>query len=250
MDLIGWIVGLPDGQRRLLGDAARAGRLRTPTAAVLRGYGLPAEWAVPLGAAKPAELAALALVVEAVERGGAAGGVLPICTRPSGDVVDTAVAVRQMFTQAEREVLIAGFRITEREQLEPLGRSANDALDVRLFVDLDPCVDVDGRSQAPADPQTWPQVWWERFVARVWPEGLTPPRCWALAAEPEVRRSMHAKTVVTDRRSWLVTSANFTARGHERNLEVGALIEDPRRAAEVVGLFDEWLGAGVFRRVG
>jgi phosphatidylserine/phosphatidylglycerophosphate/cardiolipin synthase-like enzyme len=55
---------------------------------------------------------------------------------------------------------------------------------------------------------------------------------------------------VVDRRLWFVTSANFTKRGHTRNMEMGALIEDPERASEVVAVFEEWAGAGVFRRVG
>ena len=57
---------------------------------------------------------------------------------------------------------------------------------------------------------------------------------------------MHAKSVVVDRRFWFVTSANFTRRGHERNVEVGALIEDPALAVEAVRVFESWAGAGVF----
>jgi phosphatidylserine/phosphatidylglycerophosphate/cardiolipin synthase-like enzyme len=37
---------------------------------------------------------------------------------------------------------------------------------------------------------------------------------------------MHAKCVVVDHAIALVTSANFTSRGHERNIEVGVLIQD------------------------
>ena len=38
--------------------------------------------------------------------------------------------------------------------------------------------------------------------------------------------SLHAKCVVVDGLRALVSSANFTQRGQERNIEVGVLIED------------------------
>jgi phosphatidylserine/phosphatidylglycerophosphate/cardiolipin synthase-like enzyme len=38
--------------------------------------------------------------------------------------------------------------------------------------------------------------------------------------------SLHAKCLVVDHEQTLITSANFTERGQERNIEVGVLIRD------------------------
>ena len=44
--------------------------------------------------------------------------------------VDTAVVMRRLFRQAKREVLIAGFRVTDRALLENLRRPEARKLDV------------------------------------------------------------------------------------------------------------------------
>lgn len=45
--------------------------------------------------------------------------------------------------------------------------------------------------------------------------------------------SLHAKCIVIDNARTLVTSANFTNRGHTRNIEAGVLIEDKAFAEEL-----------------
>lgn len=181
-----------------------------------------------------------------------------VCTRPNDDrvdVVDTAVAVRRLFAQAQREVLIAGFRITERDMLVPLRRPVGRELAVRLFVDIDPAIDATGRKQAPwADVDAWPAAWWAQFCADVWPTFIPPPEAWyaPISLRPDATgawRSMHAKVIVVDRAVWFVSSANFTRRGHTRNLEIGAVIEDAASAGRVVGAFDDWVAVGAFRRL-
>jgi phosphatidylserine/phosphatidylglycerophosphate/cardiolipin synthase-like enzyme len=49
---------------------------------------------------------------------------------------------------------------------------------------------------------------------------------------------MHAKCVVVDGKRAFVSSANFTDRGQERNIEVGALIDDPRFAMQLAQQWD------------
>ena len=259
MVLTDWLSELSDGELRHLAELARAGRVvpGTPTA-VLRSYDAPDSWAQPLAALASAGWApasfvdAVAAVAAARARvGGTSTSV--VSTRPQvagPEVVDTSVAVRRLFTQAKREVVLAGFRVTERDMLEPLRRPTGRELSIRLFVDLDPAVDVLGRKQVAANAETWPRQWWPAFLEQVWPTFLDAPAAWfapstLLPDSDGEWRSMHVKTVVVDRRWWFVTSANFTRRGHHRNLELGALIDDPERAAEVVRCFDEWVAAGV-----
>lgn len=261
MGLTDFLGALGDQDLRHLGDLLRGGRVAPgASAAVLRSYDAPGEWSVPLQ-----DLAAAgwtrALLAEAVaalvaDRGQRASRrTTVVCTRPALpelELIDTSVTVRRLLQQARREVWLAGFRITEREMLEPLRRPAGRELDVRVFVDIDRSVDAKGRHlPQPASVDTWPAAWWQQFLDEVWPQYLDLPSGYyapaTLApAEPGDWRSMHVKSVVVDRRLWFVTSANFTERGHHRNIELGALVEDEERAAEVVRLFEEWVAAGVF----
>lgn len=261
MDLSDWLVSIEDRELSLFSDALNSRRLQLDaTATQLRSYGWPEHWETILHQAKDSgldayTLNAMTIVARKSRSGAGAPKVSLVCTKPSGgmaEVVDTAVVVRQLFTQAKREVLVAGFRIHDREMLEPLRRNVSQALDIRIFVDIDPAYTASGGRQG-ARPllSAWPSIWWEQFVADVWPANLQPPRCWyapsTLGPDSEgAWRSMHAKSVIIDRRFWFVTSANFTRRGHERNIEVGVLIEDPKRATEVIEMFENWVGAGIF----
>lgn len=264
MALSDWLFALTDAELDRLAEAFGAGRLMAETSAtLLRSYGLPEGWAEPLAAAKArygsldalGEMVSLARQERSRTRSRA---VELVCTRPHGglvDILDTSVAVRRLFRQARQEVLVAGFRIHDREMLEPLRRSAAHPLNVRLFVDIDPALSASGaRQQVPSNLDGWPAIWWSQFLEGVWPLYLDPPRAWYAPSTlgPSATgewRSMHVKSVVVDRRYWFVTSANFTSRGHTRNIELGALIDDPDRASEVVAAFEQWVGAGVFRRI-
>ena len=80
------------------------------------------------------------------------------------------------------------------------------------------------------------------FVAENWPFGEPRPRIYydkrALRPGPPYC-SLHAKCVVVDGARAFVSSANFTQRGQERNIEVGVLIEDASFASYLAG---QWLG--------
>ena len=77
---------------------------------------------------------------------------------------------------------------------------------------------------------------------RSWPFGEPRPRLFydkrALKPGPPYC-SLHAKCVVVDGLKAFVSSANFTQRGQERNIEVGVLIEDASFASYLAG---QWLG--------
>jgi phosphatidylserine/phosphatidylglycerophosphate/cardiolipin synthase-like enzyme len=55
------------------------------------------------------------------------------------------------------------------------------------------------------------------------PEVFYDPR----SADPHTYASLHAKCLVVDHQKALITSANFTGRGQDRNIEVGVLVSDP-----------------------
>ncbi|MFO0610564.1 MAG: phospholipase D-like domain-containing protein [Polyangiales bacterium] len=63
---------------------------------------------------------------------------------------------------------------------------------------------------------------------------------------PKSYASLHAKCIVVDGARALVGSANFTDRGHARNIEAGVLVDDARFATELARQFHDAVGAGLF----
>jgi phosphatidylserine/phosphatidylglycerophosphate/cardiolipin synthase-like enzyme len=143
-----------------------------------------------------------------------------------------------MFESAQERVILAGYSFMNAKQvLGPL----HEVMKARR-VNAKFFVDVQQPSQPPADPlvhaqtilQTWLDSNW-RFGAP-YPEvycdlrGLQPGPPWS---------SLHAKCVAVDGERAFVSSANFTGRGQERNIEVGALLYDRTFAGQ---LERQWLG--------
>ena len=59
--------------------------------------------------------------------------------------------------------------------------------------------------------------------------------------------SVHAKCVVVDETTTLITSANFTDRGQSRNIEVGVLLQGSRLAKQMITQFRAAARGGFFK---
>jgi hypothetical protein len=162
---------------------------------------------------------------------------------------DTGVVVRELFGAAESEVLVAGFAVYQgRTVFKRLAERMEERLGlrVRLFLDV---------QRHPSDtslPGELLRRFAHHFCAQEWPGKQLPelyydPR--SLDANVVKRSSLHAKCIVVDRRTALVTSANFTEAAQVRNIEVGALIRDGQFAARLTSHFDTLTDAGLLRRV-
>ena len=158
---------------------------------------------------------------------------------------DTAVVVRELFARAQHSVLVAGFSFDHGAEIfEPLHRAMKDrAVEATIFLDL------------PRAPRAEPDVAAharreiDDFLIKNWPFGAPIPRLYydPRTIEPTSTASLHAKCIVVDDRRALVTSANFTSRGQERNVEVGVLVESEKFARELVHQWRNATEAGVFR---
>lgn len=170
--------------------------------------------------------------------------------------LDTGVTLKWLFERAKTRVIVAGYCFDHgKEIFEPLHRAmAERGVTVDFFVHV-PIKDADrpklktdtGRAQVIEKGLM-------RFLAQNWP-GEPFPR---LHYDPRpvtdrLYSSLHAKCVVVDDAEALVTSANFTSRAQERNVEVGVLIKDPRfvkslaaqwHTARAHGMFLTYGGAG------
>lgn len=157
---------------------------------------------------------------------------------------DTAVVVRQLFASARRCVLIAGYAFDHgKDILSPLHTVMRDrGVKVDLFLDL--------RERAPngANLETFAAEKMEQFLKYNWPFGEPIPSLYYAPATitPDSMASLHAKCVVVDERTTLITSANFTDRGQSRNIETGVLVEDKRLAVQMVSQWKGVLAGGEF----
>jgi phosphatidylserine/phosphatidylglycerophosphate/cardiolipin synthase-like enzyme len=151
---------------------------------------------------------------------------------------DTAVVLRDLFESARERVILAGYSFRNAAQvLGPL----HEVMQVR-GVDAKFFVDIEQVSHAVADPQAHAQALLQTWVDANWPfaapypdvycdrRGLMPGPPWS---------SLHAKCVAVDGERAFVSSANFTGRGQERNIEVGVLLHDATFARQ---LERQWMG--------
>ena len=162
---------------------------------------------------------------------------------------DTGVVVRELFGEAKKTVMIAGYRIYQghvifRTLAEHMDRDIH--LKVRLYLD----VHREAGDTAPESTIVARFAGW--FADQVWPGQRLPeiyydPR--SLHSEPGQRSSLHAKCVVIDSERSLVSSANFTEAAQLRNLEVGVLIRSRDFAGRLVHHFESLATRGLLRPI-
>jgi phosphatidylserine/phosphatidylglycerophosphate/cardiolipin synthase-like enzyme len=158
---------------------------------------------------------------------------------------DTGSVVRELFSSAEAEVLLAGYAVHQGQDVfRTLAErmDANSALKVRMFLDVQR---RHGDTSPAADLLT---EFTERFRKKEWrgvrlPEVFYDPR--SLALDTDKRSSLHAKCVVVDRRVAFVSSANFTEAAQVRNIEVGVLIRSAMFAATLADHFEGLTAQGI-----
>jgi phosphatidylserine/phosphatidylglycerophosphate/cardiolipin synthase-like enzyme len=165
----------------------------------------------------------------------------------TGWAAPTAKVLTDLFERAERSVLLAGYSFDHGATiLEPL-----HAVMVARKVTVDVFLHVATAPRGTKDVDAYVANEVARFLSVQWawpekPRVYVDPRT-ATPAGHGQHASMHAKCVVVDEKWSLVGSANFTSRGQERNIEVGALIDDAAFARAVVSQFRSAIAVGVFR---
>lgn len=210
------LAGVGTGALQTLLEGLRSGRVTFPPSSfALQAEGLADEAPALSGLGALGRAGAMALL-EAVlaERQAMPRPAELVWTGPeqrTSAARDTAVVLNDLFTRARERVLLAGFTFDHAaEVLRPLWEAAKRGVAVRLFVD------------AQAAPG---------FATKNWPFGPPLPELFVFRPAEGVYASLHAKCVVVDGRWTFVTSANFTARGQSRNVEVGVLVDDAHLAA-------------------
>ena len=162
---------------------------------------------------------------------------------PGARAIGTGQALRELFTNATRSVLLAGYAFDHgKTLLEPLRAATLRGVSVEMYLHVE---------EAPrgAEPGAHAKHEVLRFLTKEWPWPERPeifydPR--TVDGNEGRHASMHAKCVVVDERWALVGSANFTDRGQTRNVEVGALVDDAIFAREVLRQFHAARDSGLF----
>lgn len=151
---------------------------------------------------------------------------------------DTQQVVAQLFGGAERRVMIAGFAFYEADRIfEPLhARAVALGLELELFLHFDGTGKNEAMTPAAFLQKSWP---WRDVTPRLYYD--------ARAERGRAGSSMHAKCIIVDEREVLITSANFTTRAQQTNVELGALIRDEAFAARVSGQWHALVAHGLFR---
>ncbi len=179
----------------------------------------------------------------------------------------TRVLLPELFARARKHVLVAGYSFDRPEELfAPLSEVMKaHGVTATFFVDVGQ-LEERLRQTARREKKSWHSLAMplrstttaeergkaivDLFFQLMWPfDGPRPtvyfdPR--TALKNPTV--SLHAKCVVIDHALALITSANFTARGQNRNLEAGVSIEDETFAAALERQWSNLIEAGVVVR--
>lgn len=177
-----------------------------------------------------------------------------VWTGPEADGAEarrSVVVLRELFESARQHVLIAGYSFDHGVELfEPLRTamvSRGVAVDVYLNVEQTNAGRGGPGVLTPAEVAEQAQG----FLRENWPWSDAVPTLWydRRVLDGDVFASLHAKCAVVDATTAYVTSANFTERGTERNVEVGVVLPDAVFARRLAGQFAAARAAGWFVRV-
>lgn len=114
----------------------------------------------------------------------------------------TLFVIREMIESAQREVLLVGYRITNKEILQMLWTASKRGIKVVLVCDRK---DGDAKS-----------------IRQSWPAAVPAPTIHEDITLPDGDyKKMHIKALVVDSTQLLVSSANFTQLGMDGNIEFG-----------------------------
>ena len=157
---------------------------------------------------------------------------------PAGTARDTAIVLRELFEGARETVILAGYSFEYAASLlAPLHRSMKDHRVETYFFMHVPQVEAREANDTSAHLERHLGA----FLRECWVFGDPRPRIYydrrALQPGPPYS-SLHAKCVAVDGARAFVSSANFTQRAQEQNIEVGVLIDDPSFAGYLAG---QWL---------
>ena len=162
---------------------------------------------------------------------------------------ETAAIMHTLFADAMHEVLLVGYAVYNGPEIfQRLAERMQERPELRVWMFLDiprPRTDTSLESEIV-------RRFASDFFHRHWPWPAQPelfydPR--SLSRDSRERSSLHAKCVIVDRQSALITSANFTAAAQRRNIEAGVVIAYEPFVIRIAEYFEGLKLAGFLRPV-
>jgi len=161
----------------------------------------------------------------------------------------TSVVVRDLFRNAQRSVLVAGYAIYQGHRVfQSLAdrMEQHPGLQVRMFLDV-PRAHEDSSS---INEQVARFV--HTFKTTHWPHEAPMPQMYCreqiLGGPNGKPGSLHAKCIAVDSERVFVSSANFSEAGQDRNIEVGLLVRSSVISERLTRFFEALADAGFFLR--
>ena len=142
----------------------------------------------------------------------------------------TGGVAREIIDASRSSLLVVGYRVTVDPALTGLAAQSLDAIAraAERGVVVTAVFDREANRQA---------------LLRAWRAGVPPPFVFTWPISDDDKASLHAKFLISDRGDALITSANLTYHGFERNLEMGLRITG-RAAAEIHDRIHELIATG------
>jgi phosphatidylserine/phosphatidylglycerophosphate/cardiolipin synthase-like enzyme len=162
---------------------------------------------------------------------------------------DTAVVVEQLFAEAQASVLIVGFALFKGDVIF---RSLAERLDTTPSLDVRLCLDISRRGTDTTRDQDLVARFAREFMGKNWsgqrrPKVYFDPR--GLTMDTKTRAVLHAKCIVIDNRSALITSANPTPAAYDRNIEIGVVVRGGLIPQQIMSHFASLIEAGDLREL-
>ncbi len=170
-----------------------------------------------------------------------------VWTGPEGEEVfnrDTRVVVQQLFDQAQKSLLIAGFAFYNgRELFKQLASRYDISSDLEITL----CLNVHRKDHDSSDSEMVARNFRETFIKYNWPGKKVPPIFYdprSLEKDSTNRAQLHAKCIVVDGLKCFVGSANFTDKAQLKNIEAGILVNDPEFSKDLESHFKGLIEGG------
>jgi phosphatidylserine/phosphatidylglycerophosphate/cardiolipin synthase-like enzyme len=162
---------------------------------------------------------------------------------------DTAVVVEQLFEEARASVLIVGFALYKGDVIF---RSLAERFDSMPSLDVTLCLDISRRGTDTTKDQDVVAQFARDFMNKNWsgqrrPKVYFDPR--GLTMDAKTRAVLHAKCIVADNKSALVTSANPTPAAYDRNIEIGVVIRGGMIPKQIGSHFTSLIEGGVLHKL-
>jgi phosphatidylserine/phosphatidylglycerophosphate/cardiolipin synthase-like enzyme len=162
---------------------------------------------------------------------------------------NTAVVVGDLFRNAQRSVLVAGYAIYQGQKVfQSLAERMEQHADLQVRMFLDVARFHGDTSSASAKVARFAHT----FKTSHWPNRAPLPHVYCCEQIMETHGakpgSVHAKCIVVDNRQIFVSSANFTEAAQNRNIEVGLLVHSVAVSERLTRFFEALVDSHYFLR--